>query len=109
MSPAAAQANEQILTQIEHYGGGYVWEPEIFAVTLMKVAVADSEAVILSGLTGVQQVAVNASRLSFPTLQRIASIAGLRSLVLSGINLTHEQQLVLESCGPKVEVVVDEA
>jgi len=105
MKPDAAQQNERILAQVEGYGGGYVWEAEIFAVTLMDVAVADAEAATLSGLTGVEQIALNASHVSFPTLQKIAGIPGLRSLVLSGITLAQEQQLLLESCGPKVEVV----
>jgi hypothetical protein len=105
MNPEVVQENERILAQVEGYGGSYVWEPEIFAVTLMDVAVADVEAAILSGLAGVQQVALNASRVSLPTLQKIAGIPGLRSLVLSGITLAQEQQLLLESCGPRVEVV----
>jgi hypothetical protein len=75
----------------------------------MDVAIADTEAVILSGLTGVQQVVLNASRLSIPTLRKIASIPGLRSLVLSGIALTEEQQLLLERHGPRIEVVIHEA
>jgi hypothetical protein len=109
MKPEAAQENERILAQVESCGGGYVWEPEIFAVTLMDVAVADAEAAPLSGLTGVQQIALNASRLSFPTLQKIAGIPGLQSLVLSGITLGQEQHSMLESCGPRVEVVEDGA
>jgi hypothetical protein len=109
MSPEVAQENERILVQVEKYGGGYVWEPEIFAVTLMDVAVADAEAAVLSGLTGVQQIALNASRLSFPTLRKVAGIPGLRSLVLSSITLTREQQSLLERCGPRVEVVEDGA
>ena len=47
MNPEVAQKNAKILAQVESYGGGYVWEREIFAVTLMDVAVADSEAAIL--------------------------------------------------------------
>ena len=109
MSPKAAQANERILAQVEKYGGGYVWEREVFAVMLMDVAIADADAVTLCGLTGVEQVALNASRLSFPMLQKIARIPGLRSLVLSGITLTPEEQLALHHCGPKVEVVADGA
>jgi hypothetical protein len=105
MSPEVAKENERILAQVEEYGGGYVWEREIFAVTLMGVAVADAEAAPLAGLTGVQQIALNASRLSLATLQKLAGIPGLRSLVLSGITLTQEQQLLLEGCGPRVEVV----
>jgi len=109
MSPEAAQVNERILAQVEDYGGGYVWEPEVFAITLMAVALVDAEAAILDGLTGVRQIALNASRLSFPLVEKVASIPGLRSLVLSRITLTREQLLVLERCGPKVEVVADVA
>lgn len=109
MNPELVQENERILAQVEACGGAYVWEPEIFAVTLMEVAVADIEAATLSGLAGVQQIALNASRLSYPTLQGIAGIPGLRSLVLSGVILTPEQRKLLESCGPRVEVVADGA
>jgi hypothetical protein len=37
MNPEAAQENQRIFAQVEGYGGGYVWEPEIFAVTMMAV------------------------------------------------------------------------
>jgi hypothetical protein len=109
MSPEAAQTNERILAQVEDYGGGYVWESEIFAVTLIDVALQDDEAASLCGLTGVEQIALNASRLAFATIQSIASIPGLQSLVLSGVTLTVEQQALLESLGPKVKVVSDDA
>jgi len=107
MSPEAAQANERILAQVEAYGGGYVWERETFAVMLMDVAIKDQEAVSLCGLTGVEQIALNASRLAFTTLQRIASIPGLQSLVLSGTILPENQRVLLGRLGPKVEVISD--
>ena len=109
MSPEAAQANEEILAEIEASGGGYVWEPEVFAVTLMDVTPEDTQVTRLCGLTGVKQIALNASRLSFDTLQRIARIPGLQSLVLSDIHLTADQQSTLEALGPEVEIVSDEA
>lgn len=105
MNPEVARENERILAQVESYGGTYVWDPEVFAVTLMDGAVTDDEAAVLNSLSGVKQIALNASRLSFPMLHRIASIPGLRSLVISGITLVPERQLLLESCGPRVEVV----
>src|ERR1022692_2706151 len=104
MNPDLTQENKRILAQVERYGGGYVWEPRIRAVILMDVAVGDAEATILNGLTGVQHIVLNASRLSFPTLQKIASIPALRKLMLSGVTLSQDQQLLLESCGPRVEV-----
>jgi len=109
MSPEATQANEAILAEVEASGGGYVWEPEVFAVTLMDVAFEDSQVTRLCGLTGVEQIALNASRLSFDTLQRIARIPDLQSLVLSSIHLTDDQQSALEALGPEVEIVSDEA
>jgi len=103
MRPKAARENERILAQVDSYGGGYVWEREFFGVMLMDVAIADTEAANLCGLTGVQQIVLNASRLSFATLQKIASIPGLESLVLSGITLSRKQRSQLASGGPKVE------
>ncbi len=109
MSPEAAQANERILAQVEEYGGGYVWESEIFAVTLIDVAIQDQEAASLCGLTGVEQIGLNASRLAFATIQSIAGIPGLQSLVLSGTTLTEDQQVLLDRLGPKVEVIAHDA
>ena len=109
MSPEAAQANERILAQLEGYGGGYVWESEIFAVMLIDVAIQDQQAASLCGLTGVEQIALNASRLAFTTVQSIASIPGLQSLVLSGMILTEGQRVLLDRLGPKVEVISDVA
>jgi hypothetical protein len=109
MSPEAAQTNEEILAEIEASGGGYVWEPEVFSVALMDVAFEDSQVTRLCGLTGVKQIALNASRLSFDVLQRIARIPGLQSLVLSGVDLAAEQQSLLERFGSEVEIVSDEA
>jgi len=108
MSPEAVQTNERILGQVEEYGGGYVQEPESFAVTLIDVAIQDEEAAILCGLTGVEQIALNASRLAFSTVQSIAGIPGLQSLVLSGMTLTEVQRAQLESLGPNVEEVADD-
>jgi hypothetical protein len=75
----------------------------------MDVACDDSQVSRLCGLTGVEQIALNASRLSFDTLQRIAGIPELQSLVLSGVHLTVDQQSALEALGPEIEVVSDEA
>jgi hypothetical protein len=47
-----------------------VWDAEVFAVTLMDVAVEDDAAIPLCGLRGVQQIAVDASRLSAATISR---------------------------------------
>jgi hypothetical protein len=103
MRRKAAQDNERILALVESYGGGYVWEPEFFGVILIDVGIADAEAAKLCGLTGVQQIAIDASRLSFATLQKIASIPRLKSLVLKGITLSRKQRALLAGCGPKVE------
>lgn len=108
MNPEAAQANERILAQVESWGGSYAWDAEIFAVTLLDVAVTDAQAAILRGLTEVEQIALNASRLTFPTIQAIAGIPGLESLVISNIELTSEQRDLLRSAGPEVEMIEHE-
>ena len=106
--PIAAK-NEEILAHVESVGGGYVWEPEFFAVTLFDVPVTDSEISSLSELRGVQQIALNASNLSFPAIESIAHIPALESLVLCQHTLSAEQVETLRRVGPEIELVSDEA
>lgn len=57
------------------------------------------------GLVGVQQVALNAERLSFEAVERIAKIPKLESLVLRGSSLPPKQVEALASLGPHVELI----
>ena len=97
-------SNEEILEKVEEYGGGYVWEPEIFAVMLMETPISDNQAVCLANLIGVHQIAINCKNLSFTTLLNLASIPGLNSLVISESNLNQEQLRNLQAVGPEIEV-----
>lgn len=90
---------------MEELGGGSVWDAEVFAVTLMDVAVADAEARNLVGLVGVGQIAMDCSRISIATLQEIAAIPGLKSLVLCNQGLEPGELELLGAIGPAVEVV----
>lgn len=99
--------NERILADFEAVGGGYVWDADIFAVTLMDVAADDKAVLPLCGLTGVQQIELDASRLSIEALKRLASIPGLSSLVLNHARLTSEEARTLADIGPEV-IFVDE-
>ena len=105
IDPAAALENEQILTRVEALGGGYVWDAEVFVVTLMDVAVAINDALSLTRLVGVQQVALDCSQLDGPTLRKIALVPGLQSLVLCNHGLSAAEIQLLQSLGPIVEVV----
>ncbi|WP_428380966.1 hypothetical protein [Nevskia ramosa] len=105
MGPEAAAANEAILSRVEEIGGGSVWDAEVFAVSLMEVAVGEDEALKLCGLTGVQQIVLNSSLLSFSTLKVISSIPGLRSLVLVSPAVSAPELAALGANGLKVEVV----
>ncbi len=105
ISAAAAARNEQLLAEVEKLGGGYVWDAEVFAVTLMDVAVADIEARALAGLVGVLQIALDCSRVSIRTLREIAAIPGLQSLVLRNPACRPEELDSLRSVGPDVDVV----
>lgn len=97
--------NEAILRRVEEFGGGYVWEDEIFAVTLLDVTVADSEASELCRLRGVREIMLDASKLSFSVLTALAQISGLKSLVLASPSLTSDQLTTLERAGPRIRVV----
>ena len=76
------ETNDPILDWIEERGGGYVWEPEVFAVNLLETSFDDDDAERLSRLIGVQQIAVDASKMSMAGLNILASIPGISSLVI---------------------------
>lgn len=46
--------NERILSRVEQLGGGYVWDAEVFAVSLEGVAVSGMDVRALLGLVGVE-------------------------------------------------------
>ncbi len=105
LSPASAEKNERILARVEALGGGFVWDAEVFAVTLMDVAIIDAEAKALAGLVGVQQIAINCSKTSLATLCEIAAIPGLQSLVLCNPTLEEDEVKLLSAVGAEVQVV----
>ena len=109
MSPEAQARNEKILAEVERFGGGSVWEPEMFVVTLMDVAVSDQQALVLLGLSGVEQIAINVASVSAATLNSIAQISGLKSLVVCGRSVEPAELRTLRSLGPEIEVVEHEA
>jgi len=95
------------LTKVEDLGGGYCRDAEIFAVTLMNVAVEDQATEILCGLVGVHQVALNASSLSYSSLEQIAKISGLQSLVLNVPSISEHESEALRRFVPEVVVVAE--
>ena len=109
LTDSAVAENESILAKIEALGGSYVWEAEIFVVTLMDSAISDSDSALLFKLQGVQQITLDASHLSADALGAIAGIPGLESLVLAKATLSGEQFFVLGQIGPEIHLVADEA
>jgi hypothetical protein len=103
--PIEAERNEAILARVEELGGEYVWDAEVFAVSCMDVAIADSDAIALTELTGVQQIALDCSRVSVGALRKIAAIAGLRSLVVCSPSFDTSELQLLQAVGPDVQVV----
>lgn len=104
IAPDAAKENERVLASVERLGGGYVWDAEVFVVTLMDVAVGDDEAAILCSLVGVEQIALDASCLSYAVLERTAKIPGLRSLILSAPAVSVAEVKALRKFVPEVLV-----
>ena len=104
IAPIEAERNEVILARVEELGGGYVWDAEMFAVTCMDVAIAESDAIALTGLTGVKQIALDCSRVSVGALERIAAIAGLQSLVICNPSFSASDLRLLQGVGPDVQV-----
>jgi hypothetical protein len=99
--------NMSILGAAEEKGGGYVWDAEVFAVMLFNVPVRDEDALPLCKLVGVQQIAIEASGLSFQTLVSLARIPGLQSLVLNHSSLTPQELNTLGAIGPEVVLVTE--
>jgi hypothetical protein len=99
------EENERILAEVEAAGGGYVWEAEIFAVTLMDVVPNDELAKSLCALVGVEQIAINSSRLTFDTVRDLARIPNLDSLVLNHAALTNGEAALLRSLVPELILV----
>lgn len=97
--------NQAILDWVERLGGGYVWEPGLFAVTMLDVALDDETAAKLCRLSGVRQIVINADGLSFDTLRSLAGIPGLRSLVLAGFGFSDAHCQELSAMGPDVELI----
>ncbi|MBR7745861.1 hypothetical protein [Undibacterium baiyunense] len=107
VATSTTENNERLLAKIEDLGGGYCWDAENFAVTLMNVTVEDADAAILCELVGVQQIALDASLLSFLALERIAQIPGLQSLILNVSKVSASELDVLKRFVPEV-LAVDE-
>jgi len=107
MLETAVTENEVILRWVDACGGGYVWEPELFCVTLMEVAIQSDGVDNLCRLVGVEQLAIDATKLSRDELVRLASIPGLRSLVLGGVTLSGAERDALSRLGPVVELATD--
>lgn len=107
MTADAKERNEIILVEVERLGGGFVWEPETFTITLMDVAVSEQDAMALLGLSGVELIAINITHISAPLLKSIARIAGLKSLVVTGRVVGDSEFRELESLGPVVKVIVN--
>ena len=80
--------NQKILDRVEELGGGYVWDAEVFAIILLDCELDDKDASVLLGLQGIQQIAINAGRLSAETIRKLAGISGIESLVLGNYVLS---------------------
>ena len=98
--------NKRILAEVEAVGGGYVWGAEMFAVTLMDVVPNDALAASLCARAGVQQIAINSSRLAFSTVRNLAQIPNLEALVLNHAVLTNDEAVLIASLVPELILVI---
>jgi len=107
LTPEQHEKNEKILAVVEALGGGYVWDHVVFAVIIDAIPVTDADVEPLSGLAGVEQIALNAALLSANALERVARIVDLTSLVLIAPRLSNEEISRLRAIGPEITVVDD--
>ena len=108
-SSRRATTNEAILARVEALGGHYVWETEVFIVALIEEPASDAEVIRLTGLHGVEQIAVDARNLSAATLRALAGIRGLESLVLYRHRLSEPELERLRRIGPEIVLAADDA
>ena len=99
------EINDPILDWVEERGGGYVWDAEVFAVTLLGTCFDDADAAHLSRLVGVQQIAVDASEMSMVGLETLASIPGIASVVIRNGRLGPEEIARLRETCPEVLMI----
>ncbi len=84
-----------------------MWDAEVFAVTLLDVGIDSAAVERLAGLVGVQQIALDCSRLTISDLHKLASIPMLQSLVLCNPAISESDLEALRLIGPDVEVVAE--
>lgn len=102
-----ATRNEEVLAWVETLGGDYVWEDDLFAITLLDVPIEPSQVDRLLAVEGLDQLTLDASRLRSTDLRRLAGMAGLGSLVVAGRALTANEVADLRDQGPEVDLVAD--
>ena len=71
----------------------------------MDVVPNDELAESLCALVGVQQIAINSSRLAFDTVRSLAQIPNLHSLVLNHAALTSAETALIASLVPELVLV----
>ena len=72
---------------------------------VLEAAFDDEDAERLSRLVGVQQIAVDASRMSLEGLKKLATIPGISSLVIRTDNLTSSDVESLRATCPDVQII----
>lgn len=96
---------DEIVEWVEDVGGDYVWEDDLFAITLLDVAIDAGGVGRLLELDALDQLAVDASRLQMAELRKLAAMKGLGSLVVAGRVLSETERSELALLGPEVDQV----
>jgi hypothetical protein len=87
-------------------GGEYVWEAEFSSVTLMETELNDEQANMLFELSGIEQIAINATALSFSTVSSLCYVTDLKSLVLGHCTFSNEQIEMFKQAHPSINIEV---
>ncbi|SDY95453.1 hypothetical protein SAMN04515617_13521 [Collimonas sp. OK242] len=105
MNPQEASTNQETLNKIENQGGVYVWDSEVFTVAFIDTPIQNEAAALLTRLTGVQQIAIDSSQLTFSVLKMVARIPGLESLAILRSMLDASQVEELQLSVPELVLV----
>jgi hypothetical protein len=105
MTPQEASINQETLNKIESQGGVYVWDSEVFTVAFMDIPIQNETAALLTRLTGVQQIAIDSSQLTFSVLKMVARTPGLESLVILRSMLDTSQVEELKLSVPELVLI----
>lgn len=100
----ANEKAEAALKTIEKLGGCFVWEPELFIVSLCKARITDKDLELFADLQAVSMLDLSNPSITDAGLEHLHSLTELRHLSLVGANVTDAGVAKLQAALPGLEI-----